>query len=356
MTIRVFDFFSGCGGTTLGLKKAGMVPMFALDLNRDATHTFERNFPGVLIKTMDIRDYPVEALDEIIASIREDHTPILFSGCAPCQPFTKQKTTRKNNDPRSTLLDHFRAFIARHRPDYIFIENVPGLQKIGKDGPLGRLLDWFKGQKYCYTSDILASQDYGVPQQRHRFVLIASKLGHITLPSGSHGPERAYPYMTVRDAIGHFPPLAAGEEHPEILSHRAARLSGINLERICATPPEKTRQSWPERLRLNCHLNGHTGHGDVYGRLRWDEPATGLTTRCISLSNGRFGHPEQHRAISVREAAALQTFPEDFYIEGVMTSQAKQIGNAVPPRLAEAIGAHILEHYRSHSGLNSRRN
>ena len=117
------------------------------------------------------------------------------------------------------------------------------------------------------------------------------------------------------------------------------------------TPPEGSRLNWPKELELDCHAkNGYNGHTDVYGRMKWDEPATGLTTRCISLSNGRYGHPEQHRAISVREAASLQTFPEDFVFHGGWGSQAKQIGNAVPVKLAEVFGRHIIEHWQQHRG------
>lgn len=126
-----------------------------------------------------------------------------------------------------------------------------------------------------------------------------------------------------------------------VVDHTAAKLSAINIKRIQATPEGKGRESWPEDLILDCHRK-YSGHTDVYGRLSWDKPASGLTTRCISYSNGRFGHPEQDRAISIREVALLQTFPFDYIFTGSMVSKAKQIGNAVPPKMAEALGKAII--------------
>ena len=147
----------------------------------------------------------------------------------------------------------------------------------------------------------------------------------------------------MRDWIGDLPKIAAGDTHPTIPDHRAAGLSALNLKRIRATPEGGGNRDWSDELRLKCHEDA-TGYSDVYGRMSWDRPASGLTTRCISYSNGRFGHPEQDRAISVREAACLQTFPMDFQFAGSLSSMARQIGNAVPVRLAEAVGRHVAKH------------
>ena len=147
----------------------------------------------------------------------------------------------------------------------------------------------------------------------------------------------------MRDWIGDLPKIAAGETHPTIPDHRAAGLSAQNLKRIRATREGGGNRDWPDELRLKCHEDA-TGYSDVYGRMSWDRPASGLTTRCISYSNGRFGHPEQDRAISVREAACLQTFPMDFQFAGSLSSMARQIGNAVPVRLAKAVGRHVAKH------------
>ena len=146
------------------------------------------------------------------------------------------------------------------------------------------------------------------------------------------------PYRTVRDAIGHLPPLRTGQQHVDIPNHECADLKEINRQRLAATPRDGgSRDSWPLELRLKCHI-GHTGHKDVYGRMKWDAPSPTLTCKCVSISNGRFGHPSQLRAISLREAALLQTFPENYEFFGMFRNMAAQIGNAVPVRLAKIFG------------------
>lgn len=343
MTIKVFDFFSGCGGTSKGFQNAGLQPTFALDFDEDAAETFRRNFPGTVFEASDITKFQSSELDGLLDS----KDVKLFCGCAPCQPFTGQNTSKpkKERDARRSLLGHFSSLIEKYLPDYVFVENVPGIQKVSGNSTLTRFQKKLKTLGYFSTVRIVESQKYGVPQRRRRLVLLASKRGMIDFPTETHDPLSGIPFSTVRDWISHFPPIKAGQVHPVVPNHRAASLSEINLARIKATPPEGSRADWPKELHLACHTkNGYSGHTDVYGRMKWDAPATGLTTRCISLSNGRYGHPEQDRAISVREAAALQTFPDSFEFAGSLNSQARQIGNAVPVLLAQAFGAHILSH------------
>ena len=343
MSIDVFDFFSGCGGTSKGFSNSGLNPVFALDFDSDAALTFSKNFPKVEVCVEDIQNFDSDRLKKYITG----HRPTLFSGCAPCQPFTRQNTRRTKSgfDTRRSLLSYFAAVIEKHTPDYVFVENVPGMQSVAGSSTLKRFAKLLRNLGYGSTCGVVESQSYGVPQRRKRFVLLAALKREIDFPEETHGPDRAKPHSTVREWIGHLPPIKAGETHSIVPNHRAANLSELNLQRVMATPPEGSRSDWPDDLLLDCHSkSGYTGHSDVYGRMRWDSPATGLTTRCISLSNGRFGHPEQNRAVSVREAACLQTFPEDFEFFGSLNSQAKQIGNAVPVLLAEAFGSHIKSH------------
>ncbi len=356
--IKVFDFFSGCGGSTKGFQQAGMEIVFALDNDPDSAETFKSNFSGTRLLdnaafesnsagtyflAKDIEDVPAEAIQPLIDACN-GHA-ILFSGCAPCQPFTKQNTRRRSDESLRLLLDEFRRFVEYYLPEFIFVENVPGLQKAqGEKGVFQRLLKTLNELCYNSTYEVVAAQDYGVPQRRRRLVLVASRLGPLRFPKKTHKPDTSYPrYSTVREWISDLPPIKAGETHKTVPNHRAARLSALNLERVQATPEGGDRRDWPDHLQLRCHLNGYTGHTDVYGRMLWDQPATGLTTRCISLSNGRFGHPEQDRAISVREAACLQTFPRDFVFTGSLNSMARQIGNAVPVLLAEHFGRNFIE-------------
>lgn len=350
-TIKVFDFFSGCGGTSCGFKNAGMEIALALDIDPDAERTFKANFPGVPFMRKDIAKLKVRDIAE--HTQRHEKCPMLFCGCAPCQPFTKQKTLKpsEKKDRRRSLLYHFGKFVKHYRPEFVFVENVPGIQKITKTGsPIMRFASELERMGYKTAFTVVTSQDYGVPQRRRRLVLLASRMGEIGIPPASHGVGRKQ-YTTVREWISDLPEIEAGEEHigEGVKNHRAANLSELNLRRIKATPHEEGRDKWPEELKLVCHSGEHKGHSDVYGRMRWDEPATGLTTRCISLSNGRFGHPEQNRAISIREAACLQTFPKEFEFFGSLNSMARQIGNAVPVQLARVFGDHFVQHLLHHT-------
>ena len=339
--IKVFDFFSGCGGTSCGFQQAGLDIALGLDIDHDAAQTYQSNFPEAAFIEKDIRTLDVSELEPWMV---DRHTPILFCGCAPCQPFSRQNRQSTRVDARRNLLSEFGRFVEHWLPEYVFIENVPGMQKLkGNKGPLSAFKLLLKKLGYHFDVKVLPALWFGVPQTRERLVLLACREMSIKLPEHTHGPGKE-PFSTVQDWIGGLEPLVAGQTDAKDPSHRAAALSKLNLARITATPEGGGRKNWPVHLQLDCHKN-HVGHTDVYGRLAWNKPAAGLTTRCISYSNGRFGHPEQSRAISVREAACLQTFPKDFIFCGGMNSRAKQIGNAVPPLMARSIGRTICDHF-----------
>ena len=355
-SIKVFDFFCGCGGTSAGLSKAGMDIVFGLDIDSSTKETFCKNLPDARFCQKRISKLTDDDIQPLINKQKDHHT--LFCGCAPCQPFTKQNTERPKRDVRRSLLAQFGLVIRRYRPDFVFVENVPGLQKVQKNkvGPFPGFKRMLKALDYHFDFGIVAAQDYGAPQLRRRFILLASRLGPITIPPPSHGTAFGNPYQTVRDAIADLPEIDAGTEYAgreNIHNHRAADLSPLNLKRIRKTRPDGGgRCDWPKGLIPKCYTKKnaegktHAGHTDCYGRLWWDKPATGLTTRCISYSNGRFGHPEQNRAISIREAARLQGFDDDFVFTGSLNSMARQIGNAVPVDLACAMGIHFAEHLK----------
>ena len=319
---------------------------FALDHDADSSASFKANFPDVCFEHTDMRKVSAEGIRSRVEE-RKRSTPVLFSGCAPCQPFTKQNTARPkpNLDNRVPLLAYFASLVERCRPDLVFVENVPGLQKLDADSqPFGGFLRRLGRAGYEMDFRPITLARYGVPQMRRRLVLMASRHGKIRLPESTHGPGMLNEqYSTVREWIAHLPPIRAGEAHRKVPNHRAANLSVRNLERIRATPEGGGNRDWPQHLMLECH-KGFSGYSDVYGRMSWDAPASGLTTRCTSYSNGRFGHPEQDRAISIREAACLQTFPEDYIFKGSMASMARQIGNAVPVRFAKLVGHRFIEH------------
>lgn len=341
--IKVFDFFSGCGGTSQGFKQAGMDILFGIDLNKDAGETFKLNFPNSIFMNMDIRKLDVSVVEKMIEVNKTPKDYILFSGCAPCQPFSSQNKNKIDDDPRIDLLGEFSRFVSSILPDFVFVENVPGIQKISsKSRPFLSFVETLNVLGYHYEYKVLPALWFGVPQRRERLVLVAAKNKAIKLPSITHDGQ-TNPYSTVKDWIYDLPVVDAGCIHPDVPDHETAKLAPINLERIKATPEGGGRECWPENLILQCHKH-HIGHTDVYGRLSWDKPASSLTTKCISYSNGRFGHPVQNRALSVREAACLQTFPRDYKFYGALQSKARQIGNAVPPLMAEVIGREIMKH------------
>lgn len=342
------DFFSGCGGTTQGLKTAGFEPTLSIDHDHDATQTYQLNHPNTHTLQTDIQNLPTNTIKPWTQTTKNQTR--LFVGCAPCQPFAAHQKTKHQNDKRTHLLLEFLRFVETYQPELILVENVAGLTRIPhKNSPFTHFVNTItKQHNYHTTHKIIKSSDYGVPQTRRRLILLASKLGPITLPHPTHGPDTPNPTPTIQPFIQHLPPLKAGQTHPTDPTHRAAHLSPLNLQRIKHTPPGGDRRHWPPHLLPNCHNGTFKGHTDTYGRLHWNKPAPALTTRCVSYSNGRYGHPTQNRGITAREAACIQTFPPNYQFAGGLTSQAKQIGNAVPPLLAEKIGHHLIQHTHQH--------
>ena len=343
--VLLTDFFAGCGGTSRGFADAGITPRLAVEWDPDAAASYRLNFPDATVLERDIRDVSV---DEVRKAFSEAQGAVrLFAGCAPCQPFAGLKNGAPARGPDAGLISEFFQFVDELRPELVFVENVPGAKGRKAFAEFEENLP----QEYKPTQAIISSADYGVPQTRRRFVLIASRLGAIGLPPATHGDGTSERHVTVRDAIHDLPEVQTGHAHPEFPDHRAMNLSTLNLERIRNTPEGGDRRNWPKRLWVDCHKQKRVAHTDTYGRLSWDKPAPTLSTRCISYSNGRYGHPDstQDRALTVREAARLQTFPDEFQFFGGLTTQAKQIGNAVPVALARTIGQALMEHAMLHA-------
>lgn len=339
------DFFCGCGGASEGLRQAGFDIALGIDIDSQASETYKANFPEASFILEDIRNVTIEKVANLISFKSEDG--LLLSACAPCQPFSQQNKFKSDEDERISLLDEIHRFVSALLPEYIMLENVPGIQKIdeNKESPFTRFTTLLDNLNYKYDHFIANAEDYGVPQRRKRFVLLASLHGDINRPEKTHGIEGS-PVKTVRDFIQDYPKLQSGGIAENDKLHRAAVLNNLNLERIKHTPEGGDRRDWPDRLVNECHKN-YTGHTDTYGRMFWDRPAPTLTTKCNSYSNGRFGHPDitQNRAITIREASRLQTFPTDYKFKGAFNAMAKQIGNAVPCELARQFGLHFIEHH-----------
>lgn len=345
--MNAVDFFCGGGGMTKGLRNAGIQVLFGLDLNPACQTTYENN-NHIPYLNRDISQTTGHQLLEEYPALA-DNDNLLLVGCAPCQPFSSQRHAAHEHIAVN-LLDEFGRIVEELMPAHVLIENVPGIEQRGAS-VFTRFLNRLTRLGYNYEYRILNAKNFGVPQNRRRLILVASRLIVPVFPEATHG-DGLLPYVTVRDAIHNYPVLAAGENNEEVANHRAAGLAPLNMQRIVATPHDGGgRMDWPPNLMLECHTNGHNGHTDVYGRMSWNSVSPTLTSKCFSISNGRFGHPEQNRAISLREAAALQSFDDTYVFEGSIQEIGKQIGNAVPVLLAQRIGERLLEAHNVYMNL-----
>ncbi len=339
MTYGVVDLFCGVGGLTCGLEKAGLIVVAGYDLDVTCEYAYNHNNNARFIN----KNIEEVTGKEIKKLLRGYDTKIL-AGCAPCQPFSsyqKDKYNRKKHKDWK-LLYQFARLVEEVKPQIISMENVPELvnEKVFRD-----FLNTLKAQNYNVTYKIINAADYGVPQRRKRLLLLASSGKQIKLIGPTH--KKA---VTVREVIAGLSQIGAGESNNTDKLHVAASLSKKNLDRIRSSLPGGTWRDWPEELILDCHRK-KTGrsYSSVYGRMRWDDVAPTITTQFIGYGTGRFGHPVQDRALTLREGAMLQTFPANYSFvpeeeNVVLKNIARHIGNAVPPRLGEIIGLSIKEY------------
>lgn len=346
--MRAIDTFCGAGGLSLGLRSAGFDVVYAFDNDERSIQTYSSNphHGETLVECRDIRSVLQDGLPDRFDDANE--TIDLVAGGPPCQGFSVQRTVGGDNDERNILVHDFGDLIVKLKPRFLLMENVVGIG--GKRGRevLRTFIERMEQNGYAITSKTLDAQDFGVPQRRRRVFVIGHR---VNAPWSFHWPEPVHaPRTSVRDAISRFPsPPRDGSEHPEIPNHRADKLSGVNLERIRAIRPGQGREDLPDRLLAPCHRRSadEVGHRGVYGRMSWDEVAPTITARFDSFTRGKFGHPSEDRSISLREGAALQTFPDDYLFVGTKVEVARQIGNAVPPLLAYAVAEAIAREIRA---------
>ena len=338
------DLFCGAGGLTRGLLDAGIEVKYGFDFDDNFRRTYDENNKPAVFHRADVRSLSGLDLGRQLNIQPEEY--FLLAACAPCQPFSRHNKGHRYDRRKSLLLEVGRILREFERkPDFLFIENVPAIAKVDNGKVLKQFNAILDELNYNYKSQIVDAKDYGVPQTRKRFIMIGVRKDlysqELMFPSKTHG-KNALPYETVRKTIGHLPVLRSGQQHDHLSNHEAAVITEINLKRLGFVPKDGgSRDSWPRELVLKCHLT-HEGHKDVYGRMKWDAPSPTLTCKCISISNGRFGHPTQLRAISLREAALLQTFPGNYTFYGMFRIMAMQIGNAVPVLLAKTFGSHLI--------------
>lgn len=341
MKVSCVDLFCGAGGLTHGFVLEGLSVVAGIDMDPECRFAYEANNQTKFIE----RDISKVTADDLNVLFGNADMKVL-AGCAPCQPFsTYAQRYSLEGDGKWGLLYQFARLAEATNPDVITMENVP---TVVKHAVFHDFVDTLKRLGYHVWYGVVDSSKYGVPQMRRRMVLLASKHGDIKMIEPTH--EKA---KTVREAIGHLRALRAGDSAPKDKMHVTASLSDKNIQRIKLSKPGGTWRDWPEYLVAECHRaeSGRTYPG-VYGRMEWDKPAPTMTTQCYGFGNGRFGHPEQDRAISLREAAILQSFPRNYAFvpkggKVSFTTLGRLIGNAVPVDLGRAIARSINNHLAS---------
>ena len=346
LTASVVDLFCGAGGLTYGFILEGMGVNAGIDVDPACRYPYEYNNSATFLER-DISSLPA---DDVISLFPPGDLRIL-AGCAPCQQFSTYTQARKpQSEPKWSLLRKFGDIIEATAAPVVTMENVALLRRhqVYEDF-IGRL----RTMGYHVAEQEVNCADYGVPQSRRRLVVLASTYGEIDLVAATHDETT---YETVRSTIVDLPAIAAGVPCPGDPLHRASSLSETNLRRIRSSRPGGTWRDWDAELRASCHsrASGNT-YPSVYGRMEWDKPSPTVTTQCHGYGNGRFGHPDQDRAISLREAALLQTFPPDYVFfaeerEITYSTAGRLIGNAVPVKLARAIARSIRHHLEDHHG------
>ena len=341
--IKAIDFFCGAGGLTRGLLNAGINVLAGVDNDESLRKTYSSNNVPSCFVNSDINDFQINVLREILDIQQTDIT--LYAACTPCQPFSTLNRQQKS-DPRKILLLSFANIVRRCPPDFILVENVPGLN----NGPGKEIYEEFLNVlKECNFSEfaaaLLDAKHFGVPQTRKRFILLASRQGSVSLPIPLTDPTH---FVTVRKCIGNgkYPEINDGEESQDCLNHITRKLLPHHKRIVEAVPIDGGNRGDISNtsILLKCHQEKPDAHRDVFGRMAWDKPSPTLTSRCVDIYSGRFTHPKQNRGISLREAAALQTFSDDYEFFGTSISGiARQIGNAVPVKFAEQLGESILD-------------
>lgn len=337
--IQVVDLFSGCGGLSYGFHRSPdtFSILGAVDFDQHSNRTYETNF-GLRPQQIDIASATADELTEMFG-INSDE-PLVLIGGPPCQGFSSHKKKDKRRDSRNSLVIRYVELGVETGADVIVIENVPDLFASKHWEHYGEAKQFLEQSGYTVSSTVLSMAEFGVPQERFRAVVIASKTRAVPLPPGI--VSRGH-FNTVRQAISHLPPLEAGQRCTDDPMHITSKHRPETIEIFKQIPLDGGVR--PKGVGPSC-LDKVKGFSDVYGRLVWDQPSVTITARCRTPSCGRFLHPEQNRGLTVREAALLQGFPRDFYFEGPFDDKYKQIGNAVPPPFSEALASQIAAWFK----------
>lgn len=339
-SFKAIDFFCGGGGMTCGLRQAGIDVIAGVDFDKNAKETYEFNNPGSKFIDKDIKNLWSNYFERNFG-VKKNDDRLIMVGCSPCQYYSIIHTDHSKAEMSRGLLINFARFIEYYRPGYVLVENVPGIAT-NKETVLYRFLDKLDSLGYKnIVKDVVDMSQYGVPQSRRRFSLIATRLEGVKVSL----PQKSDKVLTVANVLGErngFPKINAGHKDATDFQHTVAGLNEVSLKRMSLTPHNGgNRLSWADQpeLQLRCYIGKDDIFKDNYGRMWWDRPSPTITTKFFNISNGRFAHPEEDRAISIREGATLQTFPKNFVFKtNSIANAARIIGNAVPCEYAKKLG------------------
>lgn len=346
--LKAVDFFCGGGGMSYGMKIAGIEILAGIDHEKDCKDTYEANIGTDKFIQADVFDLKVEQLEKQLKLKKTDDN-LLLIGCSPCQFWSIINTDKTKSKQSKNLLIEFERFVKYLRPGYVVVENVPGVLRKKKESGLEDFIFWLEETGYKLHFEIHNTNDYGVPQNRKRFTLVANRTSEEKIfPEKDIGKK-----LVVRDVLGvenGFSPITAGTKDDTEFLHSVSNIDDITLRRLKkveADGGDRLGFSKDPQLQLECFKGKDTSFKDSFGRLWWDRPSPTITTKFFSVSNGRFTHPIENRALSLREGAVLQSFPKDYKFLGTSHSGiARLIGNAVPPEYAKRIGQAIITKHK----------
>ena len=346
-TLTAVEIFAGGGGLAVGLREAGLKTVAAVEIEPHAAATFKANHPKVQVFRQDVKEIRGAAL----LALADGHLDVL-AACPPCQGFSSLTSKWRRSDPRNDLVSEVARLAEEMRPRAVMVENVPGLVDKGSE-LFDDLVSRLEAAGYLCNWSVLQVADFGVPQRRRRLVLLAGLGFRIEMPSPTHSRTAKgglAKWKTLEETIGGLGEAMTWTDSksvggPQAVNWHVVRsLSPANKERLRQAKPGAVWTAMPEDVRPPCHRSGYDGFTNVYGRLKWDEPSVTITAGCTTLSKGRFGHPEEDRTISLREAALLQTFPPDYRFETPHFERACEIvGNALPCDFAKVIAKQVVK-------------
>lgn len=344
--IKAVDFFCSGGGMSYGMQRAGINVLAGIDFDESCKETYESNIKGAKFIHADVFELQVEVLEEKLSLKRYDDELVLI-GCSPCQFWSIINTDKTKSSESKNLLIEFSRFVKYFRPGYVVVENVPGVLRRKEESGLNEFIEWLQNNGYDKPHfKVHNVNNYGVPQSRKRFTLIATRLSSNEIkPLEVEGKK-----LTVKDVLGEengFPKIEPGHKDETTFYHSVPSITDINKKRL-----KKVKKDGGNRfgfandpsLQLDCFVGRDDSFKDTFGRLWWNRPSPTITTKFFSISNGRFVHPDEDRALSIREGATIQSFPKNYIFKTTSIAKtARMIGNAVPPKYAEAIGKAIIQ-------------